>query len=80
MAVLHRLIAISDVFLTNKPPNVRQRLRITEEEVRPAQREHRVCGRHRMGPQGAGGQSGRLRHDLVLGAVGGGHGHLVYRR
>ena len=35
MAVLHRLIAISDVFLTNKPPNVRQRLHITEEEVRP---------------------------------------------
>ena len=35
IAVLHRLIAISDVFLTNKPPNVRRRLRITEAEVRP---------------------------------------------
>ena len=34
LEILHRLIAISDVFLVNKPPAVRERLRITEAEVR----------------------------------------------
>lgn len=35
MAVLHRLIAVSDVFLTNKLPSVREKLHIDIDDVRP---------------------------------------------
>ena len=80
LSVLHRLIAISDVFLINKPPNVRERLHITEEEVRQHNENIVYAAGTAWGPKGPEGNRGGVRHDLVLGAVGSGNGHLVHRR
>lgn len=58
LAVLHRLIAISDVFLVNKPPAVRERLRITEEEVRAHNPSIVYAAGTAWGPEGPEGDRG----------------------
>ena len=58
LSVLHRLIAISDVFLINKPPNVRERLHITEEEVRRHNESIVYAAGTAWGPKGPEGNRG----------------------
>lgn len=58
LAVLHRLIAISDVFLVNKPPAVRERLRITEAEVREHNPAIVYAAGTAWGPKGPEGDRG----------------------
>lgn len=58
LAVLHRLIAISDVFLVNKPPVVREKLRITEAEVREHNPSIVYAAGTAWGPKGPEGDRG----------------------
>ena len=58
LAVLHRLIAISDVFLVNKPPAVRERLRITEADVRAHNPSIVYAAGTAWGPKGPEGNRG----------------------
>ncbi|MFT5200929.1 MAG: crotonobetainyl-CoA:carnitine CoA-transferase CaiB-like acyl-CoA transferase [Candidatus Aldehydirespiratoraceae bacterium] len=58
LAVLHRLIAISDVFLVNKPPIVRERLKITETEVRAHNPDIVYAAGTAWGPKGPEGNRG----------------------
>ncbi len=58
LAVLHRLIAISDVFLVNKPPAVRARLGITEAEVRVHNPSIVYAAGTAWGPEGPEGNRG----------------------
>lgn len=58
LAVLHKLIAISDVFLVNKPPTVRERLRITEAEVREHNARIVYAAGTAWGPKGPEGNRG----------------------
>ncbi|MEZ5166689.1 MAG: CoA transferase [Acidimicrobiales bacterium] len=58
LAVLHRLIAISDVFLVNKPPVVREKLRITEAEVRAHNPDIVYAAGTAWGPAGPEGDRG----------------------
>jgi crotonobetainyl-CoA:carnitine CoA-transferase CaiB-like acyl-CoA transferase len=58
LAVLHRLIAISDVFLVNKPPVVREKLKITEVEVREHNADIVYAAGTAWGPAGPEGDRG----------------------
>ena len=58
LEVLHKLIAISDVFLVNKPPTVRERLRITEAEVREHNARIVYAAGTAWGPKGPEGDRG----------------------
>jgi crotonobetainyl-CoA:carnitine CoA-transferase CaiB-like acyl-CoA transferase len=58
LAVLHKLIAISDVFLVNKPPAVRERLQITEAEVREHNPSIVYAAGTAWGPKGPEGDKG----------------------
>jgi len=58
LGVLHKLIAISDVFLVNKPPAVRERLRITEAEVRAQNSSIVYAAGTAWGPEGPEGNRG----------------------
>lgn len=58
LAVLHRLIAISDVFLVNKPPIVRESLKITEAEVRVHNPDIVYAAGTAWGPKGPEGNRG----------------------
>ncbi|MEQ8841045.1 MAG: CoA transferase [Acidimicrobiales bacterium] len=58
LSVLHRLIAISDVFLVNKPPTVRERLQITEAEVRAHNPSIVYAAGTAWGPKGPEGDRG----------------------
>jgi len=58
LAVLHRLIAISDVFLVNKPPVVRERLKITESEIRAHNPDIVYAAGTAWGPAGPEGDRG----------------------
>ena len=69
-AVLHRLAAAADVFITNFPPAVRARLGITYDRTRAAQRAADLCVVHRLRRKGRGSQQARLRQQRLLGALG----------
>jgi crotonobetainyl-CoA:carnitine CoA-transferase CaiB-like acyl-CoA transferase len=58
LAVLHRLITISDVFLVNKPPIVREKLKITEDEVRAHNPDIVYAAGTAWGPAGPEGDRG----------------------
>lgn len=58
LAVLHELIAISDVFLVNKPPAVRERLKITEDDVRAHNPSIVYAAGTAWGPAGPEGDRG----------------------
>ena len=58
LTILHRLIAISDVFLVNKPPAVRERLRITEAEIREHNPSIVYAAGTAWGPKGPEGDRG----------------------
>jgi crotonobetainyl-CoA:carnitine CoA-transferase CaiB-like acyl-CoA transferase len=58
LAVLHKLIAISDVFLVNKPPAVRERLGITEAQVREHNPSIIYAAGTAWGPAGPEGNRG----------------------
>jgi crotonobetainyl-CoA:carnitine CoA-transferase CaiB-like acyl-CoA transferase len=58
LAVLHRLVAISDVFLVNKPPVVREKLHITESEVRIHNADIVYAAGTAWGPAGPEGDRG----------------------
>ena len=80
ISILHRLIAISDVFLTNKPPNVRERLHITEEEVRPHNENIVYAAGTAWGTKGPEGNRGGYDMTSFWVRSGAAHGHLVHRR
>ncbi len=56
--VLYRLAAISDVFLTNKPPAVRDRLKIAEADIRAANPDIVYAAGTAWGPKGPEGDRG----------------------
>lgn len=58
LAVLHKLIALSDVFLVNKPPAVRERLQITEAQVREHNPSIVYAAGTAWGPKGPEGDRG----------------------
>ena len=68
-AVLHRLAAEADVFITNFPPAVRARLG-SPMKTRAAQRAADLCVLHRLWRKGRGSQQARLRQQRLLGALG----------
>ena len=68
-AVLHKLAAEADVFITNYPPQVRARLGITYDHLAPTQRAADLCFLHRLWRKGRGGQQARLRQQRLLGAL-----------
>ena len=69
-AVLHRLAAEADVFITNFPPAVRDRLGITYAKLAAAQRAADLCLVHRLWRKRRRGQQARLRQQCLLGALG----------
>ena len=69
-AVLHRLAAQADVFITNYPPQVRERLGITHAPSGATQRTPDLRVLHRLWRKGRGSQQARLRLQRLLGALG----------
>ncbi len=68
-AVLYKLVAEADVFITNMPPPVRAKLGITYDASGPSQRPPDLCVLHRLRREGRGSQQARLRQHRLLGAL-----------
>ncbi len=60
LAILYQLASTSDVFLTNKLPSVRDRLKVGVEEIRAHNPGHHLRARHRAGRAGSGCRQGLL--------------------
>ena len=73
--LIYRLAATSDVFLTNKLPAVRKKLKIEFEDLRAAQPQHHLRGRDRRRRARPRGRSRRLRLPELLVPGGQRHGH-----
>ena len=66
LEILHRLVATADVFLTNKLPRVRKKLKIEVEDIRAHNPEHHLRRGHGAGRTGARRGQGILRLLGVL--------------
>ena len=67
-AVLRRLVAGADVFVTNYHPSVLRAFRATYEELGAAQLAPRLCPGDRLRRARRGSREARLRCDRVVGA------------
>ena len=59
--VLRRLIAETDIFITNFPPSVRKRLGLTYDELAPLNARMIYASFHRLRRKGRGDQQARFR-------------------
>ena len=74
LEILYKLAATSDVFLTNKLPGVRRKLKIGVEEIRAHSPAHHLRAWHRSGRARAGCGQGLVRLSCLLGPCRGGDG------
>ena len=67
--ILYQLAAISDVFLTNKMPSVREKLKTDVDDIRAAQPEHHLRVGARLRRPRSRPRRRRLRRDLGSGTA-----------
>ena len=67
--ILYKLAATADIFLTNKLPSVRTKLKIGLEEIRAHNPQHHLRPRHRSGRAGTRRRQGLLRQPGLLGPL-----------
>ena len=77
--ILYRLAAVSDVFLTNKLPSVRQKLHIDADDIRAHNPDIIYVRGTGQGERGAGRRQGLLRRPGVLGPFRRGRGRPAPR-